>query len=167
MGWGGNNARQHHKIWTQLRSSSLQFFWHFPGGLIPPIRFLFHGPGRLPSYLHSILATCFIIPHATASFSRQLCVCVCITLIYILTWFKSTPLSAIIITHLVKGSTQFFLHLRRAAAGVAHWRPANTPPALPRIQTASADTHSHCLPWCNGAFLLRLRLNRKRQRKHG
>jgi len=81
-------------------------------------------------------------------------VCVCTALIYILTWFKSTPLSAIIITHLVKGSTQFFLHLRRAAAGVAHRRPANTPPALPGIQTASADTQSHYLPWCNGALLL-------------
>lgn len=79
---------------------------------------------------------------------------VCIVLIYILTRFKSTPLSAIIITHLVKGSAQFFLYLRRAAAGVAHRRPANTPPALPRIQTASAYTQSHCLPWCNGAFLL-------------
>lgn len=92
----------------------------------------------------------------TASFSREpcVCVCVCITLIYILTWFKSTPLSAIIITHLLKGSTQFFLHLRRAAAGVAHRRPANTPPALPGIQTASAHTHSHCLPWCNGGFLI-------------
>ncbi len=77
---GGNDGTQHHKIWTWLRSSSLQFFWHFPGGLNPPIRFLFHGPRRLPSYLHSILATCFIIPHTTASFSRQLCVylCVCV-----------------------------------------------------------------------------------------
>lgn len=80
--------------------------------------------------------------------------CVYITLIYILTWFKSTPLSAIIITHVVKGSTQFFLHLRRAAAGVAHRRPANTPPALPGIQTTSTYTHSHCLPWCNGGFFL-------------
>lgn len=76
----------------------------------------------------------------TASFSRELSVYVCTTLIYILTRFKSTPLSAIIITHLLKGSTQFFLHLRRAAAGVARRRPANTPPALPRIQTASAYT---------------------------
>lgn len=143
-GLGGNNGSQHHKIWTQLKNSSLEFFWHFPGGLTPPIRFLFHRPRGLPSYLHSILATCFIIPHTTASFSRQLCVC--ITLIYILTRFKSTPLSAIIITHLVKGSTQFFLHLRRAAAGLAHRRPANTPPALPGIQTASAYTHSRCLP---------------------
>lgn len=41
----------------------------------------------------------------------------CTTLIYILTWFKSTPLSAIIIAHLLKGSAQFLLHLRRAAAG--------------------------------------------------
>lgn len=84
----------------------------------------------------------------------QAAVCVCITLIYILTRFKSTPFSAIIITHLVKGSTQFFLNLRRAAAGVAYRRPANTPPALPGIQTASVYTHSHCLPCRNGGFLL-------------
>lgn len=82
------------------------------------------------------------------------CIYVCIVLIYILTWYKSTLLSAIIITHLVKESTQFFLHLRRAAAGATLRRPANTPPALPGIQTASACTQSHCLPWCNGAFLL-------------
>lgn len=41
----------------------------------------------------------------------------CTTLIYILTRFKSTALSAIIITHLLKGSAQSLLHLRRAAAG--------------------------------------------------
>lgn len=81
------------------------------------------------------------------------CVCVCIVFIYILTWFKSTSLSAIIITCFVKGSSQFFLHLRRAAAGFAHRHPASTPPALPGIQTASAYTQSHYLPWCNGAFL--------------
>lgn len=152
----GKNGWQLCKISTQLRSSSLWFCWHFSGGLIPPIRLLFHRPRRLTSYLHSILATCFIIPHTTASFLKQLCVymCVCIVLIYILTWYKSTLLSAIIITHLVKGSTQFFLHLRRAAAGATLRRPANTPPALPGIQTASACTQSHCLPWCNGAFLL-------------
>lgn len=94
--------------------------------------------------------------HNSIIFQAAVCVCVyvCITLIYILTWFKSTPLSAIIITHLVKGSTQFFLHLRRAASGSAHRRPANTPPALPGIQTASAHTHSHCLLRCNGGFLL-------------
>lgn len=55
--------------------------------------------------------------HTTASFSRELSVRVCTTLIYILTRFKSTALSAIIITHLLKGSAQSLLHLRRAAAG--------------------------------------------------
>lgn len=55
--------------------------------------------------------------HTTASFSRERSVRVCTTLIYILTRFKSTALSAIIITHLLKGSAQSLLHLRRAAAG--------------------------------------------------
>lgn len=65
---------------------------------------------------------------------------VCIMLIYILTWFKSTHLSDIIITHLLQGKTPFFLHLRRAATGVAHRRPANTPPAPPSILLDSAHT---------------------------
>lgn len=55
--------------------------------------------------------------HTTASFSRELSVRVCTTLIYILTRCKSTALSAIIITHLLKGSAQSLPHLRRAAAG--------------------------------------------------
>lgn len=78
----------------------------------------------------------------------------CITLIYILTWFKSTHLSDIIITHLLQGKTPFFLHLRRAATGVAHRRPANTPPALPGILIDSAHSYCHCVLQCNGSFLL-------------
>lgn len=72
-----------------------------------------HQAPRLLSYLHSILATCCIKSHTTASFPRQLCVCVreregVLTvnsyLKYILTRFKSTTLSSIIIAHRVKGS---------------------------------------------------------------
>lgn len=100
-----------------------------------------------------ILATVFNALHSAASFFSS-CVCVCIALIYILTRFKSTPLSAMIITHLIKECAECFLHLRRAAAGVAHRRPANRPQALPGIQTAPAFMQSHYLPVCNGAFLL-------------
>lgn len=135
-GLGGNNARQHHKIWTRFTGTFLQASF-LPSGSSST------GPeGSLPT------CTAFRQPDLFAAYNSiifQGAVCVYITLIYILTWFKSTPLSAIIITHLLQGSTQFFLHLRRAAAGVAHRRPANTPPALPGIQTASAYTHSHCL----------------------
>ena len=45
--------------------------------------------------------------------------------------------------------------------GVAHRRPANTPPALPRIQTASAHTHGHRLAWCNGGCFFYTRRERR------
>ena len=126
--------------WRVPHYSFLWFSWRPPS----PIMHLFLRPRRLPPYLHSILATCFIIPHTTASFPRQLCVHADIKLIYILTRYKPTPLSAIIITHLVKGSAQFLLHLRRplqdSPSGALHthlrrrWYPnsLNThPPTLP------------------------------------
>lgn len=125
-------------------------------------------PSRLPSYLQSILATCFFSPACIQRhhFSRELSVRVCTTLIHILTRFKSTALSAIIITHLLKGSAQSLLHLRRAAAGSC--------PSAPGKHTSgtawypnSFSTHLKPLPsngvmaaqWSGGASAAQQRLD--------